>query len=316
MPVKEREEMKYRMRILLLTVALVGLIISISCASSKTLTITTNSLPEGTEDVAYSHTIEVQGGSAPYIWSVTGGTLPIGLQLDPTSGVISGTAMIATNPAFVTFMVTDNSKKITSKQILMAVNLNTVTATTPFNNGNSATSKSISGLSLSLSLDSKTYQSGQEVGIDIDEKNTLSRTNTITASAKWPVSGLGVGPCGALNYPFGIAIFQGNYTAANISSGTLLQIYEPNIYHCPMILTDISSYVFQPLSDSAAVFQMSESTAVFTAGMNTEFEPAPTGYWASNNVGATFTNFEPGVYTVVAGDEWGALVEVHFTVTN
>jgi hypothetical protein len=316
MPVKEREEMKYRMRILLLTVALVGLIISISCASSKTLTITTNSLPEGTEDVAYSHTIEVQGGSAPYIWSVTGGTLPIGLQLDPTSGVISGTAMIATNPAFVTFMVTDNSKKITSKQILMAVNLNTVTATTPFNNGNSATSKSISGLSLSLSLDSKTYQSGQEVGIDIDEKNTLSRTNTITASAKWPVSGLGVGPCGALNYPFGIAIFQGNYTAANISSGTLLQIYEPNIYHCPMILTDISSYVFQPLSDSAAVFQMSESTAVFTAGMNAEFEPAPTGYWASNNVGATFTNFEPGVYTVVAGDEWGALVEVHFTVTN
>jgi hypothetical protein len=316
MPVKEREEMKYRMRILLLTVALVGLIISISCASSKTLTITTNSLPEGTEDVAYSHTIEVQGGSAPYIWSVTGGTLPIGLQLDPTSGVISGTAMIATNPAFVTFMVTDNSKKITSKQILMAVNLNTVTATTPFNNGNSATSKSISGLSLSLSLDSKTYQSGQEVGIDIDEKNTLSRTNTITASAKWPVSGLGVGPCGALNYPFGIAIFQGNYTAANISSGTLLQIYEPNIYHCPMILTDISSYVFQPLSDSAAVFQMSESTAVFTAGMNAEFEPAPTGYWASNNVGATFTNFEPGVYTVVAGDEWGDLVVVHFTVTN
>jgi len=308
--------MKYRMRILLLTVALVGLIISISCASSKTLTITTNSLPEGTEDVAYSHTIEVQGGSAPYIWSVTGGTLPIGLQLDPTSGVISGTAMIATNPAFVTFMVTDNSKKITSKQILMAVNLNTVTATTPFNNGNSATSKSISGLSLSLSLDSKTYQSGQEVGIDIDEKNTLSRTNTITASAKWPVSGLGVGPCGALNYPFGIAIFQGNYTAANISSGTLLQIYEPNIYHCPMILTDISSYVFQPLSDSAAVFQMSESTAVFTAGMNAEFEPAPTGYWASNNVGATFTNFEPGVYTVVAGDEWGDLVVVHFTVTN
>ena len=50
--------------------------------------------------------------------------------------------------------------------------------------------------------------------------------------------------------------------------------------------------------------------------MNTEFEPAPTGYWASNNVGATFSNFEPGVYTVVGGDEWGTLVIVHFTVTN
>jgi len=313
---QERKKMKKIIIMVSLTLALIGLILSTSCSASKTPTITTNSLPEGTESVAYSHTLEVQGGSPPYIWSVTGGTLPIGLQLNPTTGVISGTPIIATNPAFVTFMVTDNSKKIASKQILMAVNVNTVTATTPFNNGNSASSKSVSGLELSLSLDSKTYQSGQQVGIDIDEKNTLSKTNTITSSAKWTISGLGVDPCGPLNYPFGIAVFQGNYTAANISSASPLQIFEPGIYHCPMILTDISSYVFQPLSDSAAVFQMSESTAVFTAGMNAEFEPAPTGYWASNNVGATFTNFEPGVYTVVAGDEWGAVVVVHFTVTN
>jgi hypothetical protein len=50
--------------------------------------------------------------------------------------------------------------------------------------------------------------------------------------------------------------------------------------------------------------------------MNTEFEPGPRGYWASNNIGAAFTLFEPGGYTVVAGDEWGAIVVVHFTVTN
>ena len=90
--------MKNRMKIFLLSLTLVGLILATSCASSKTPTITTNSLPEGTENVAYSHTLEVQGGSTPYIWSVSGGTLPIGLQLNPTSGVISGTPMIATNP--------------------------------------------------------------------------------------------------------------------------------------------------------------------------------------------------------------------------
>ncbi len=306
--------MRKILRMVSLTLALIGLVLSTGCGPSKTPTITTNSLPEGTENVAYSHTLEVQGGSPPYIWSISGGTLPIGLQLDPNSGVISGTPMIATNPAFVTFMVTDNSKKIASKQILMTVNPSTVTATTPFNNGNSTTSKSINGLELTLSLDSKTYQSGQQVGIDIDEKNTLSKTNTVTSSAKWPINGLGVGPCGPLNYPFGIAIFKGSYTAANVSSATPLQIYQPGIYMCPMILTDISSYVFEPLSDNAAVFQMSESTAVFTIAMDTEFEPAPMGYWVSNNVGAAFTNFEPGVYTVVAGDEWGALVLVHFTV--
>ena len=309
--------MKNAVRIILLSLALVGIILATSCASSKTPNITTNSLPEGTEGVAYSHTLEVNGGSPPYIWSVTGGKLPIGLQLNPTSGVISGTPMIASNPMFVTFQVTDDLQKIAFKQILMTVNQNIVTATTPFNNGNSASSKSVNGLELFLSLDSKTYQSGQQVGIDIDEKNTLSKTNTIISSAKWPVIGLGVGPCGVLNYPFGIVIFQGNYTAANISSGTPLQIYEPGIYHCPMTLAGISSYVFQPLSDNAALFQMSESTPVINnMEMDTEFEPAPTGFWARNEVGSTFTNFEPGVYTVVAGDEWGNLVILHFTVAQ
>ena len=308
--------MRKIIRRVLLTLASVGLILSTSCASSKTPTIITNSLPEGTEGIAYSHTLEAQGGSPPYVWSVTGGELPTGLQLNPTSGVISGTPVMATDPAFVTFGVTDSSKKIVFKQILMAVNPNIVTATTPFNNGNSASSKSVNGLDLCLSLDSKTYQSGQQVGIDIDEKNTLSKTNTITAFAKWPVNGLGVGPCGVLNYPFGVAIFQGNYTVANISSATPLQIYQPGGYHCPMMLAGISSYVFQPSSDTAAVFQMSESTAVFNMEMNTEFEPAPTGYWASNNLNAAFTDFGPGVYTVAAGDEWGTLVIVHFTVTN
>ena len=27
-------------------------------------------------------------------------------------------------------------------------------------------------------------------------------------------------------------------------------------------------------------------------------------------------NFNPGVYTVVAGDEWGALVVAHFTISQ
>ena len=313
--------MKNVIRSVVLSLALAGLILSTSCSSSKTPTITTNSLPEGTEGAAYSQTLQVHGGKPPYIWLTTGAELPIGLQLDPTSGVISGTPLIASHPTFVTFQVIDNLKKMAFKQLLMIINPTTTTTSTAtitkFNDVNTAFSKSVSGLELSLYLDSKTYQQGQQVNILVDEKNTLKTTNTISASTKWPLSRLGVGPCGPVNYPFGIAIFQGNYTAANVSSATPLQIYQPATYTCPMTLGDISSYVFQPLSDTASVFQMSESTAVFNnMEMNTEFEPAPTGYWASNNIGAVFTHFEPGVYTVVAGDEWGAVVVVHFTVTS
>jgi hypothetical protein len=191
----------------------------------------------------------------------------------------------------------------------------TQTISTDTSDVNSATLKSANGLSLSLSLDSTTYQPGQQVDIVIDEKNTLGITNKLNASEKWPVRGIRVGPCGTLNYPFGVAIFQGNYTVANVSSATPLQIYEPGIYHCPMILAGIFSYGFQPLSDTAAIFQMPESDAAFTLEMKTEFEPAPTGYWTGNVQNTTLTDFEPGVYTVVAGDEWGALVVLHFTVS-
>jgi hypothetical protein len=38
--------------------------------------------------------------------------------------------------------------------------------------------------------------------------------------------------------------------------------------------------------------------------------------YCPNNDGATYTQLELGVYTVVAGDELGTLVEGHFTVSQ
>jgi O-glycosyl hydrolase len=55
------------------------------------LALTTNSLPTGVVNTAYSTTLTATGGTAPYTWSVTGGALPAGLTLNATNGVISGT---------------------------------------------------------------------------------------------------------------------------------------------------------------------------------------------------------------------------------
>jgi hypothetical protein len=52
------------------------------------LQITTDSLPNGTQGVAYSLGISYTGGTAPYTWSATG--LPNGLNIDGVTGVISG----------------------------------------------------------------------------------------------------------------------------------------------------------------------------------------------------------------------------------
>jgi hypothetical protein len=313
MPLKESEEMNYRMRIVLLTMALIGLILSSSCASSKTPAITTNSLPEGTEDVAYSHTLEVQGGSPPYIWSVSGGTLPIGLQLNPTSGVISGTPIIATNPAFVTFMVTDNSKKIAFKQILMTVNPTTTTTSTTTN---SATVSSITGLSLSLSLDGTTYQPNQEVSITVDEVNSLSGINNVPVSNNRPYSSLQAAPCDYIS-PYGIAVFQGNYTTSNFSTGTPLTLYDPHVARLCPTTYGITSYSFESSNDMAAVIETSNPSPT-NSSQQMKYELTINGYWPDDNFSSNsqLTSFEPGVYTVVAGDEWGALVVVHFTVSQ
>ena len=69
-------------------------------------TITTTSLPAATENVAYSATLVAAGGSIPYTWSITAGTLPAGLTLDPSTGDITGTPT-ASGAQSVTFKVTD-----------------------------------------------------------------------------------------------------------------------------------------------------------------------------------------------------------------
>jgi hypothetical protein len=179
---------------------------------------------------------------------------------------------------------------------------------------NLATSLSANGLSLSLSLGSTSYNSVQQVTIVIDETNTLSNTNSVSASDKLPLSGLNVSSCGTLNYPFGVAVFQGYYTSGDISSATPLRIFNSTAtFGCPMVLSDINRYAFQPSSDVAAIFQSSGTNPVETENMNAEAQT--NGYWmASQNLNEY--NFSPGVYTVVGGDEWGSLVVLHFTVSQ
>ncbi len=63
------------------------------------LTITTNSLPTGTVGTAYSATLTASGGTPPYSWQVTSGSLPGGLAL-ASDGVVSGTPTVAGTSAF------------------------------------------------------------------------------------------------------------------------------------------------------------------------------------------------------------------------
>jgi hypothetical protein len=85
-------------------------------AKSTRLAITTSSRPNGQAGVAYTATLKATGGTLPYLWSLASGTLPAGLSLDVTTGIISGTP---TTPvaAPLSFTVTDSSRPAQSSSI-------------------------------------------------------------------------------------------------------------------------------------------------------------------------------------------------------
>ena len=60
-------------------------------AAGAVLTITTATMPNGQVGVAYLKQLVASGGTAPYTWSVSSGTLPDGLSLNTANGVVSGT---------------------------------------------------------------------------------------------------------------------------------------------------------------------------------------------------------------------------------
>jgi Putative Ig domain len=62
-----------------------------STGKSNPLTVLSGNPPAGTVGVAYATTLFATGGTTPYSWSVISGSLPAGLSLSASTGIIAGT---------------------------------------------------------------------------------------------------------------------------------------------------------------------------------------------------------------------------------
>ena len=119
---KSKEEGKRQMKklkIILVSIMTAGLLaVVLGCGKAN---ITLPYLPNGEVNVAYSQTIQATGGSGSYSkWSITSGTLPLGLSLNSSTGVISGTPTQAGVSSF-TVKVTDGKGGTQSKNIPIVI---------------------------------------------------------------------------------------------------------------------------------------------------------------------------------------------------
>ncbi|HVB13094.1 MAG TPA: hypothetical protein VNE86_08155 [Nitrososphaerales archaeon] len=216
------------------------------------------------------------------------------VSLGVTSLVVIAIIIIVGFGVFLTMM---NAGTTTST----ITTTSTTTTTTQQNQ-----TQSSNGLELRLSVNATSITSGESVLITASEYNTLTTPNNVSVANLWGVNGLSLGSCSnEFVQPFGVAVFQGRYTTQNLSQATPLRIFP--ITACPMYVRLVTGYLFPPQSDVAAVLPGGSVTSGTPMAANLTVSHIYKGYTESQVL-------SPGVYTVVAGDEWGALTMLHFTV--
>jgi hypothetical protein len=182
-----------------------------------------------------------------------------------------------------------------------------------------STLDSSNGLSLSLSLSS---DSSGKLNVTVADTNTLDEASNVTAADNWPASQaspfrgflLWTGTCDSP--PAGFEILQGSYGLNNYTEGSVVFVIAqyPEVQCAEVGSGSPVDYTFQPHGNITS----SSATSGFWVGENDlAYGGACPG--SSQNPNATdcpltFVPFPKGTFTVVAGDEWGDLVLLHFSV--
>ncbi|MDE2091983.1 MAG: putative Ig domain-containing protein, partial [Gammaproteobacteria bacterium] len=98
-----------------------SLTLFIAPATPPPLTITTSSLPNGVVGTAYGATLQASGGTPPYTWSISSGSLPAWASLNASTGAITGTPNASGTTSF-TVQVTDSAMASLTQNLSITVN--------------------------------------------------------------------------------------------------------------------------------------------------------------------------------------------------
>jgi len=108
---------------------------ALSITIGTSLNITTTTLPAWTATRPYNQAVAATGGTTPYVWSLSAGTLPVGLTQNTSTGAISGTPTAAGTSNF-TVRVTDANTLQDTQALSIVINAVPAISTATLPNGN------------------------------------------------------------------------------------------------------------------------------------------------------------------------------------
>ena len=206
---------------------------------AATITIAPATLPSATVAAAYSQSVTASGGTAPYTYTKTAGTLPAGLTL-ATTGVVSGTPTAGGTFTFTVKAVdssTGTGPYNGSQVITLTVNAPTITvapSTLP-----AATVAALYSQTITASGGTSTYTFAKTAGslpagLTLASNGTLSGTPTAGGSFTFTVtatdSSTGTGPyTGSLSYTLTVTAATVTVAPASLPAATVGAAYSQTI---------------------------------------------------------------------------------------
>jgi Putative Ig domain len=290
-------------------------------STANQISITTGNL-SATVGVAFSQALAATGGTPPYSWSITSGSLPAGLSLN--SGVISGTPTTA-GVSTITLLVTDSQNLTASAGITITVNPPqapsvTVTVGTgtslgaaqqqPINVSLSSAYSSAITITLSLTFQSSVGGEDQTVQFLTPVGGTQSLTLTVPAGS--------LAPSATPMLATGTTAGTITITPALSAAGATLPAPAPTVINIPKSSPVITNVTLSNTGGSLTVTVAGYSPTRDMVSGNFTFSPASGSTLTQSEVtvqlGSAFTTWYQNTASYAYGTEF--LLTMPFTVSG